>query len=119
MATSLMMYRRDLPRLRVEKAGPRAWELLENFKNPFQEVPAGFVFDGASVPQMLWSFMDPAGEAFEAACVHDYLYETSLKTKDYADKAFRSMLLRYGVDAYKAEVAYRAVRRFGKGSYSN
>lgn len=118
MATKVIdEYGRHLPRLHVVKIGPRHWKLIFDFDNPFQVVPAGFVFDGASVPRMLWSFLDPAGEAFEAACVHDYFYETGLKTKDYADKAFRSMLLRYGVDKKKAEVAYRAVRRFGKGSY--
>lgn len=112
-----MYYNKNLPRLRVEKIGPHAWELLEPFQNPYQVVPAGFVFDGASVPQMLWSFLDPAGEAFEAAAVHDYLYETSLKTKEFADKSFKMMLLLYGVNERKAEIAYRAVRRFGKGSY--
>lgn len=120
MVTSLIrQYNPRLARLRVVKIGPHAWRLLEDFANPYQVVPAGFVFDGASVPRMLWSFLDPAGEAFEAACVHDYFYETGLKTKEFADKAFKLMLILYGVNERKAEVAYRAVRRFGRGSYSN
>lgn len=106
-----------LPTIVVRKLGPKWWRLEQDFHNPWQVVPKGFEFDGASVPQALWGFLDPAGEAFEAACVHDYLYVTTLKTKEYADDVFHKMLLRYGVSEHKALVAYRAVRRFGKGNY--
>ena len=99
------------------KVGQYAWRTVETFKNPWQTVPPGFTFNGASVPRALWSVIDPAGEAFEAACVHDYLYQTALKTKEYADKAFHDILIAYGVDRKKAYLAYRMVRRFGKGMY--
>jgi len=101
----------------TKKVGSYAWELHIPFLNPWQVVPAGFVFNGASVPRALWSVLDPAGEAFEAACVHDYLYQTTLRSKEYADRAFHDILIAYGVDRAKAYLAYRMVRRFGKGLY--
>lgn len=103
--------------LSTEKIGAHLYRLSKDFINPYQIVPKNFEFDGASVPRMLWSLLDPFGAAAEAACVHDYLYVTTLKTKEYADKIFREILLDYGVDEYTAELAYRAVRRFGKGNY--
>lgn len=101
----------------TKKVGAYAWEVAMPFLNPWQVVPAGFVFNGASVPKPLWSIIDPAGEAFEAACVHDYLYQTTLRSKEYADSAFHAILVAYGVDKAKAYLAYRMVRRFGKGMY--
>ena len=101
----------------TEKVGAYAWKTVSTFRNPYQPVPAGFVFNGASVPRALWGLLDPAGEAFEAACVHDYLYQTTLRDKEFADRSFYLILRAYGVSEYKAEVAYRMVRRFGKGMY--
>lgn len=103
--------------LTTEKIGAHLYRLTKDFINPYQTVPKGFEFDGASVPRILWALLDPFGEAAEAAAVHDYLYVTTLKDKQYADKIFREILLDYGVDEKIAELAYRAVRRFGKGNY--
>lgn len=103
--------------LKVEKIGPRFYRVLEDFVNPYQVVPAGFEFDGASVPRALWTFLSPAGEAFEASCVHDYFYTTHLKTKKYADNAFYEMLRAYGVDNVRATAARKAVEKFGQESY--
>ena len=39
------------------------------------DVPAGFEFDGASVPRLFWWLLPPlSGESAEAAALHDYLY---------------------------------------------
>lgn len=105
--------------LETAKVGAYAWQLTKDFKTPYGTPTKGFIFNGASVPKMLWGILDPAGEAFEASCIHDYLYQTTLKSKAYADEAFRDTLLAYGVDEYKALLAYRAVRRFGKGNYTS
>src|SRR3982751_4820796 len=36
-------------------------------------VPAGFITDGASVPQYLWNVLPPWGTYSRAAVIHDYL----------------------------------------------
>ncbi len=38
-------------------------------------VPAGFVTDLASIPQLLWNVLPPIGAYDEAAVVHDYLFQ--------------------------------------------
>ena len=69
-------------------------------------VPANFESDGASVWRPLWWFIDPAGEAFEAAVVHDYLL--SIKSSLASDEFYKYLLL-YGVKPWKAFIAYKAV----------
>lgn len=39
-------------------------------------VPAGFVTDYASIPQVFWSVLPERGRYNRAAIVHDWLYET-------------------------------------------
>jgi len=105
--------------LETAKVGAYAWKLTSDFVTPYGTVTKDFTFNGASVPKMLWPVLDPAGEAFEASCVHDYLYTTTLKNKEYADKAFRDTLLAYGVNKHKTTLAYQAVKSFGKGNYKD
>lgn len=39
-------------------------------------IPAAYEFDGATVPRPLWGIFSPLGVAFEAASLHDWLYDT-------------------------------------------
>lgn len=90
----------------VTKIAKRQWRL----NAPFLGVPAGFISDGASVPRLLWAFLDPAGEAFEAAIVHDYrITIDESKYKFESHRAFRNIMLGYGVTKWKAYAAYYAV----------
>lgn len=98
----------------VTKIAKRKWKLNE----PFYGIPAGFVTDGASVPRPLWWFIDPAGEAFEAAIVHDFkLTIDTSKFKIESHRAFKNILIAYDVKVWKAYLAYWAVciYWFGKG----
>jgi len=86
-------------------------------------VPEGFVWDGASVPQFLWSIsgIRPDGLLRAAALVHDYLYRHSgdaegaskLFTRKEADVLFYDMIREAGGGWWTAIRAYRAVRLFG------
>ncbi len=99
-------------------------------------VPAGFIYDGASVPQIVWtvSGIPPDGLHRAAALIHDYLYvyrgspprgtyqklingnwydlEWTWKRHE-ADKMFCRIMRESGVDRGKRRMAYRAVRLFG------
>ena len=82
-------------------------------------IPAGFVSDGASIPDFLHSIV---GANFHprfilAALIHDYLYATGIGTKDMADKIFYLLLLEAGVEKKKARIMHQAVRKFGEGNY--
>lgn len=87
----------------VTKIGKRKWRLNSRFIN----VPARFETDGARVPRLLWAFLDPAGEAFESAIVHDYnITIDKSKFKMNSHKVFKDMLIQYDVRIWKAYIAY-------------
>ena len=93
----------ELERIKVHKIGKREWLVLEDFSG----VPAGFISNGASVPRLLWWFLDPATEAFEAAVLHDYaLTLDGSKYKMQAHKSFKSTMINYNVKVWKAYIAY-------------
>lgn len=98
-------------------------------------VPAGFVTDFASTPQIVWSIGMPASGIYDAAAtLHDYLYECggSIRTvqapngswlyrqytKADADLIFSRAMLMLGVGQPKRWLMYQAVRAFGRGSFA-
>ena len=38
-------------------------------------IPAGFIFDGASIPRMFWPLLSPTGILFIPGLLHDYGYK--------------------------------------------
>ena len=55
------------------------WILKQDYELDGFQVPAGFIFDGASIPRPLWSTLGilPIGYHMPASVVHDYLYRHS------------------------------------------
>lgn len=86
-------------------------------------VPAGFVTDGLSVPQVLWPLMPPHGIGFAAAVAHDDCYINQVgvlpggsffhEARRMADCAFYENLLLLGMPRWEAQLAYFMVSRFG------
>ena len=56
--------------------GKRQWEVAEDFWFTLEGgnymIPAGFQFDGASVPKFLATFLSPTGVLLIGGLVHDY-----------------------------------------------
>jgi len=65
--------------------GSRNWEISKDFHYKLNGedfvIPAGFKFDGASIPKFLHPFLSPVGVLLIGGLVHDYAYkfETLLK----------------------------------------
>ena len=65
----------------------RNWILTEDWKYNIDGteyvIPAGFQFDGASIPKFLRTFFSPVGVLLMGGLVHDYAYKykTLLKEK--------------------------------------
>ena len=65
--------------------GTRHWEIANDFEYELNGtkyvIPAGFKFDGASIPKFLHPFLSPVGVLLIGGLVHDYAYkyETLLK----------------------------------------
>jgi hypothetical protein len=72
--------------------GVRQWEIVKDFNysigNQKYKIPAGFKFDGASVPKFLASFLSPTGVLLLGGLVHDYgyKYQTLLLDSDLEKK---------------------------------
>jgi hypothetical protein len=81
-------------------------------------VPAGFIFDGASIPRIFWVVpgFSPLGKHLWAACVHDFLCENPKHaSRDMADSFFYTILRHTGVGFLRAKAMHIAVRLWGNG----
>lgn len=78
------------------------------------EVPAGFITDFASVPQVFWNIIPPHGPYGKSAVIHDCLYQTSgfqgKYTRKEADQIFLRGMEVLGVPWLTRHTMYRAVR---------
>src|SRR5512139_2730474 len=102
--------------LRVEVLGGYKFKLLEpllydNNKILITIYP-DFIFDGASIPKVLWSLVGcPIGDSYSrAACLHDALYASRLFRKRECDILFYQAMLSDGVSKVKAREFYYAVK---------
>lgn len=81
-------------------------------------IPAGFTSDGASVPRWLWRLYPPFGKYLKAAVVHDWFCvlghagESPISSVDAA-KVFREAMKACGVNKWRRNKMYWAVRTFG------
>ena len=59
--------------------GTRHWEIAEDFEFDLLGekfvIPAGFKFDGASIPKFLHPFLSPVGVLLIGGLIHDYAYK--------------------------------------------
>ena len=59
--------------------GTRQWEIANDWEYVLNGnkyvVPAGFKFDGASIPKFLHTFLSPVGVLLMGGLVHDYAYK--------------------------------------------
>ena len=78
-------------------------------------VKKGFDFDGASIPQSLWSvYGNPLSGKFRiAALVHDALYASHKLPRELADAIFLDLMKQHDVGYLKRQTMYYAVRSAG------
>ena len=100
---------RVLDRVTYTDAAGRVWP-----------VPVGFVTDGASIPQALWSAVGSpfTGEYRIAAVLHDAAYADPGVKKDDADAMFRECAIECGCSHLLAELVFEGVRAGGSDAYA-
>jgi len=84
------------------------------------EIPAGFIFDGSSIPRLLWWLFPPGyTPAWEAACFHDWCYAFAYRdvSKAFADDALRDIMTKQGAAPWVARLFHVAVSKFGRGGW--
>jgi len=124
--------------------GERAYELVADWTYEWEcggirrriTVPKGFVYDGASVPRIVWTLTGilPDGLIRAAALVHDWLYKhrgrlppgsyqqlhrgawvnrDRAASREEADRLFARIMREAGVGKARRRMAYVAVRACG------
>ena len=108
--------------------GTRKWEVAEDFHFELEGInfmiPAGFEFDGASVPKFLATFLSPVGVLLMGGLVHDYGYKyatllredgTTIGYKDqaYMDRLFRDICIEVNGFKFLNYLAYWTLRLAG------
>lgn len=93
----------------------RNWVITKDWKYKLNEVnyviPAGFQFDGASIPKFLRTFFSPVGVLLIGGLVHDYMYKyTACKPASKKD----ALLI---VDQKKADQIFRDINIAVNGFY--
>ena len=104
----------------------RTWTLTEcwwcRVDNTVVRVRAGFCFDLASVPRLLWWLLAPNELGIAPALVHDFLYQHQGRITDPAqhrfsrrdvDRIFRQLQQTEGVWWWRRWASWLAVRLFG------
>lgn len=107
--------------------GVRTWTITKDFhfKLRGQEyvISKGFIFDGASIPKFLASFLSPVGVLLIGGLVHDYAYKYAclqqkngtllLLNQKFADKLFRDISIEVNGFQFLNYLAYYALRLGG------
>lgn len=79
------------------------------------DISAGFKWDGASIPRALWRL---CGHPFTcpreaAALAHDWLYASHAVDQETADKIYRELQKKLGINIISRNVEYYTLRLFG------
>lgn len=84
-------------------------------------IPAGFSFDGASIPRAFWSAVTTPfhPSVIRAAIAHDWLYYTHIYSRQVCDRMLLDIMKYDGVSLLRRRAIYRAVRLFGGGYWDN
>ena len=93
----------------------RNWVITKDWKYKINDVdyviPAGFQFDGASIPKFLRTFFSPVGVLLIGGLVHDYMYKYTV-CKPVSNK--KPLLV---VDQKKADQIFRDINIEVNGFY--
>ena len=114
--------------------GGRTWEIAKDWNYTLGGVnyiiPKGFVFDGASVPKFLASWLSPVGVLLVGGLVHDYAYKYTVllkkggkvtsdsMTQKEADVIFRDINIEQNGFQFLNYLAYWALRIGGFAAWN-
>jgi hypothetical protein len=106
--------------------GTRHWMVAQDWAykigDEWYVIPAGFVFDGASIPKFLHTWLSPTGVLLMGGLVHDYAYKYETLLRKYkketmgvidqkkADQIFRDINIEQNGFHFLNYLAYWALR---------
>ena len=100
----------------------KQWQVLKPFVFAVDGVdyivPEMFWTDFASVPRVVWSIISPYDLGY-GPIPHDFGYFTGIKSREFWDDVLMACMEQDKIAWFKRNAAYRAVRMFAGGVYSN
>lgn len=124
-------------RLRAWIAIPRRWEVVADYYFFVEylgtelKIPTGFIFDGASIPRLLWPLLSPTGILLIPSLFHDYAYRHKellngngrrvyrQRGQKFYDEMFRRISIQVNGIKTPDFVAWLMLRLFGRFAYDN
>lgn len=101
----------------------RPWRVTDTYRlrlpdGELLEIPAGYRYDGASIPRIFWGRLGPHELSMEASAAHDILLERmhagdDRYTRREIDHIFLALMERQRVGRWNRTLAFGAVRVFG------
>ena len=93
--------KKPLAKLRAWITEVRQWQLVEDwqYQLPDQQtiiIPKGFVFDGASIPRLLWGLLSPTGLLLIPGLIHDFGYRYDYLWRLRSDGKVEKAYCRFG-----------------------
>jgi hypothetical protein len=84
-------------------------------------ISAGFIFDGASIPRVLWRVCGHplSVPRVAAALAHDWLYRAHVCDRKLADEIYRTICRQVGIGGFCAGTEHYTLRMFGKGAWKS
>lgn len=106
------------------------WVVWVDYLGCWVKIPAGFVFDGASVPKLFHSFINSVDAIFFGSVIHDFIYRTAQLiicsdedfgnwivannyTKEMADKTMYNFSIQAEGMKAPSTIAYTILQAFG------
>ena len=89
------------------------YEVATPYEIQGKRIPAGYRFDGASVPRLCWTALGLPPHhprVMRAALYHDHDYSRSANDGAAQDEQFRRLLVADGVKPHRARLMYWAVK---------
>lgn len=109
--------------------GTRTWEIAKDWhftlNGDHYVIPKGFVFDGASIPKFLHTWLSPVGVLLMGGLIHDFMYahrsllrkdkkgQSKTMTQKEADQIFRDINIEQNGFHFLNYLAYYALRLGG------
>lgn len=89
------------------------WKLEEDYQAATTLVPAGFVWDGGSVPLPFRTIFSPTGKLFYPSSVHDFALACGVEWRAAADLLRQELLETTTMHPWRVAVVYWGVRAWG------
>lgn len=111
----------------------RKWEVTEDYilfvphLDRTLLIPKGFIFDGASVPRLLWPIINPTGVLLIGSLVHDFgyrynclldenrniIFDREKDQRKFFDEQIRDINIYVNGASFMNKAAWAALRAFG------